>query len=82
MTHNFNPDQRHIAFDMKHDEGDMLVATIPSNETVAIPGCCLLFVVGPDGRPSRGRLIEICRASTRTAPWPWDDLWTWQPALR
>jgi hypothetical protein len=77
VTHNFNPDQRHITLDFEHDKGDVLVASIPSNAAVAIPGYYLLFILDAERRPSEGRFIHICRASIRTTRWPWDDFWRW-----
>jgi hypothetical protein len=77
VTHNFNPDQRHITLEFSHEKGDLLVATVPSNAAVAIPGYYLLFVLDAERRPSEGRFIQICKASIRTRPWPWEDFWKW-----
>jgi len=81
VTHNFNPDQRHITLEFAHEKGDVLVASIPGNAAVAIPGYYLLFILDASRRPSEGRFIQICRATTRTAPWPWDDFWEWLRGL-
>jgi hypothetical protein len=77
VTHNFNPDQRHITLEFRHEKGDVLLATVPGNAAVAIPGYYLLFVLDAGRRPSEGRFIQICSASTTRPPWPWEDFWKW-----
>ena len=77
VTHNFNPDQRHISLEFGHENRDILIATVPNNAAVAIVGYYLHFVIDGTGRPSLGKFIQICR-STKTG---WDiadeDFWRW-----
>ncbi|MBM3734254.1 MAG: DUF1929 domain-containing protein [Acidobacteria bacterium] len=65
VTHNFNSDQRHIELVFKHDGGEILMATVPSNPAVAIPGYYLVFVIDGTGRPSEGKFIQVRRARRR-----------------
>jgi hypothetical protein len=76
VTHNFNPDQRHITLEFKRDRGDTLVARVPAEPNVAIVGYYLLFVIASSGRPSVGRFIQICKGTGRR-PRPWRDAWWW-----
>ncbi|WP_043345533.1 DUF1326 domain-containing protein [Belnapia moabensis] len=78
VTHNFNPDQRHITLEFRRDKGDVIVARIPAELNVAIVGYYLLFVIDSTGRPSTGRFIQICPGSSRP-PRPWRDpaWWEW-----
>jgi hypothetical protein len=80
VTHNFNPDQRHISLEFRRDEGDILVARIPDDPAVAIIGYYLLFVIDSTGRPSTGHFIQIVpSAGTRTRPWGEHE---WRERLR
>jgi hypothetical protein len=76
VTHNFNPDQRHLTLEFRHEKGDILVATVPNNAAVAIVGYYLLFVIDGTGRPSIGKFIQICQGASN-----WnirdDDFWHW-----
>jgi hypothetical protein len=76
VTHNFNPDQRHVTLEFRHDKGDILVAQVPSDPAVAIVGYYLLFVIDGTGRPSTGRFIRICPAGRRRRGID-ADLWDW-----
>ena len=77
VTHNFNPDQRHITLDFKLDKGDVIAAQVPSEPNVVVVGWYLLFVIDGSGRPSTGRFIQICHGRRRPR-WPWwDEAW-WQ----
>jgi hypothetical protein len=77
VTHNFNPDQRHLTLQFRHDKGESLVATIPDNAAVAIAGYYLLFVIDGTGRPSVGKFIQVCRGAKRDwGIWD-DDFWHW-----
>lgn len=82
VTHNFNPDQRHVTLAFQRDAGDILVARVPDNPAVAIVGYYLLFVIDGSGRPSEGRFIQICPA-LRRPPRPWLDeaWWEWMRDL-
>jgi Domain of unknown function (DUF1929) len=73
VTHNFNPDQRHITLEFRHEKGNVLLATVPSNGGVAIAGYYLLFILDAQRRPSEGRFIQICNAPAPGRPWPWED---------
>jgi hypothetical protein len=75
VTHNFNPDQRHITLEHRPGKGDTVIAGIPSNRNVAIIGYYLLFVIDSTGRPSTGRFIQICTGRRRPSPWFDDDWW-------
>jgi Domain of unknown function (DUF1929) len=77
VTHNFNPDQRHITLEFRHEKGNVLLATVPSNGGVAIAGYYLLFILDAQRRPSEGRFIQICNAPAPGRPWPWEDFWKW-----
>lgn len=77
VTHNFNPDQRHITLEFKRDKGDTLVARVPAEPNVAIVGYYLLFVIASSGRPSVGRFIQICKGSGRSLR-PWRDAQWWE----
>ncbi|MPZ34713.1 MAG: DUF1326 domain-containing protein [Rhodospirillales bacterium] len=72
VTHNFNPDQRHVTLEFKPGKGDTILARIPAEPNVAIIGYYLLFVIDSTGRPSTGRFIQICKGSGRSL-WPWRD---------
>jgi hypothetical protein len=78
VTHNFNPDQRHITLEFKREPGDALLARVPNEPNVAIVGYYLLFVIDSTGRPSTGRFVQICPASgRRPRPWIDEEWWTW-----
>ncbi|MBA3249765.1 MAG: DUF1929 domain-containing protein [Geodermatophilaceae bacterium] len=77
VTHNFNPDQRHITLGFRRDKGNVLVARVPDNPAVAVVGYYLLFVIDSSGRPSTGRFIQICPGTGRHKPGG-DRDW-WQP---
>jgi hypothetical protein len=77
VTHNFNPDQRHLTLQFRHEKGESLVATIPDNAAVAIVGYYLLFVIDGTGRPSVGKFIQVCRGVKKDwGIWD-DDFWRW-----
>jgi hypothetical protein len=76
VTHNFNPDQRHITLDFKRDVGDVILARIPNLPNVAIVGYYLLFIIDSTGRPSTGRFLQVCAAGTRRLrPFVDEDWW-------
>lgn len=75
VTHNFNPDQRHITLAHRRGEGDTLVATIPQEPNVAVVGYYLLFVIDGAGRPSVGHFVQICAGRRSRRPWLDDDWW-------
>lgn len=78
VTHNFNPDQRHLTLSFRHDKGDILVARVPDNAAVAIVGYYLLSVIDSTGRPSESRFIQIRPSGTRgPRPWRDDEWWDW-----
>ena len=81
VTHNFNPDQRHITLDFSRAKGDVILARIPSDPNVAIVGYYLLFVIDSTGRPSTGRFIQICPGHRRHPPWLDDDWLDWLRGL-
>ncbi len=76
VTHNFNPDQRHITLTFTREKGDVLLATVPPEPTVAIVGYYLLFIIDSTGRPSTGRFVQICMGKRRP-PRPWLDPEWW-----
>lgn len=76
VTHNFNPDQRHITLEFEHEKGNVLLARIPAQPNVAIVGYYLLFVIDSTGRPSTGRFLQICPGTSRSAT---DEGW-WERA--
>ena len=67
VTHNFNPDQRHITLEFKSGKGDVILARMPTEPNVAIVGYYLLFVIDSTGRPSTGRFIQICQGQRAAA---------------
>lgn len=80
VTHNFNPDQRHVTLEFKKGAGDVILARIPDLPNVVIVGYYLLFVIDSTGRPSVGRFLQIqAGAGDDTHPPPWRDLdwWRW-----
>ena len=77
VTHNFNPDQRHITLEFRHDKGDLLVARVPNEPAVAIVGYYLLFIIDRStGRPSAAKFIQICRGRRRWTIFD-EDFWKW-----
>lgn len=52
-THGFNPDQRYIALDFEHVDGDTLRAFTYFDGNIAPPGYYLLWIVDDQGRPCR-----------------------------
>jgi hypothetical protein len=64
FTHAFNPDQRLVSvpFHQSTKTGNLLVATLPNNSAVLIPGYYLLFILRADHVPSEGRFVHICRS--------------------
>jgi hypothetical protein len=75
VTHNFNPDQRHITCDFRRDKGDVVLARVPAAAEVAIVGYYLLFVIDSTGRPSTGRFIQICHGTDRSSQLRSDEQW-------
>lgn len=75
VTHNFNPDQRHITCEFGRDKGDVILARVPAEPEVAIVGYYLLFVIDSTGRPSTGRFIQICPGDGRSARPRSDEQW-------
>ena len=82
VTHNFNPDQRHITLEFTREKGDVILAEVPSEPNVVIVGYYLLFVIDSTGRPSTGRFVQICKGKSRP-PRPWFDpeWWEWLRGL-
>ena len=77
VTHNFNPDQRHITLEFRRGTGDLLIAKVPYEPNVAIVGYYLLFVIDrATGRPSVAKFIQICPGKKRRRIWD-DDFWKW-----
>jgi Domain of unknown function (DUF1929) len=78
VTHNFNPDQRHITLEFTREKGDVILAQVPPEPNVVIVGYYLLFVIDSSGRPSTGRFVQICMGTSRR-PRPWFDpeWWEW-----
>ena len=77
VTHNFNPDQRHITLEFIREKGDVILAQVPPEPAVVIVGYYLLFVIDSTGRPSTGRFLQICMGPRRR-PRPWFDPEWWQ----
>lgn len=77
VTHNFNPDQRHITLEFRQGMGGLLLAKVPDNSAVAIVGYYLVFIIDGSGRPSIGKFIQICHA--RAISWTIRDeaFWRW-----
>lgn len=82
FTHAFNPDQRLVSvpFERSKKTGNLLIATLPNNSAVLIPGYYLLFILTKDHVPSEGRFVHICRSKGRTRP-PIDPDW-WRRIFR
>ena len=78
VTHNFNPDQRHVTLEFTREKGDVILAEVPPEPNVLIVGFYLLFVIDSTGRPSTGRFVQICKGRARP-PRPWIDpeWWEW-----
>ncbi|MEQ1636559.1 MAG: galactose oxidase-like domain-containing protein [Methylococcales bacterium] len=78
VTHNFNPDQRHITLEFTREKGDVVLAQVPPEPNVVIVGYYLLFVIDSTGRPSLGRFVQICKGrSRRPKPWFDPEWWEW-----
>jgi hypothetical protein len=77
VTHNFNPDQRHIELEFTREPGDVVLARVPNDPNVAIVGYYLLFVIDSTGRPSTGRFIQICPTGRRRPRWLDEDWLDW-----
>ena len=78
VTHNFNPDQRHITLEFTREKGDVILAQVPPEPNVVIVGYYLLFVIDSTGRPSTGRFVQICKGkSRRPRPWLDPEWWEW-----
>jgi hypothetical protein len=77
VTHNFNPDQRHITLEFTREKGDVILAGVPPEPHVVIVGYYLLFVIDSTGRPSMGRFVQICKGKSRR-PRPWFDPEWWE----
>ncbi len=77
VTHNFNPDQRHITLEFHREKGDVILARMPSEPNVVVVGYYLLFVIDSTGRPSTGRFVEVCKGRPRR-PRPWFDREWWE----
>ena len=77
FTHAFNPDQRLVSvpFERSKKTGNLLIATLPNNSAVLIPGYYLLFILTKDHVPSEGRFVHICRSKGRTRPAIDPDWW-------
>lgn len=79
VTHSWNFDQRHVTLPHDVTGAKELVASVPSNPAIAVPGYYLLFVLTADRVPSTGEFVQICTAPTMTTPdrsW-WIDLIDW-----
>jgi hypothetical protein len=68
FTHAFNPDQRLVSvpFEQSKKTGNLLIATLPNNSAVLIPGYYLLFILTNDHVPSEGRFVHVCRSKGRS----------------
>ncbi len=68
FTHAFNPDQRLVSvpFEQSKKSGNLLIAFLPNNSAVLIPGYYLLFILAKDHVPSEGRFVHICRSKGRS----------------
>jgi Domain of unknown function (DUF1929) len=68
FTHAFNPDQRLVSvpFERSKKTGSLLIAMLPNNSAVLIPGYYLLFILTQDHVPSEGRFVHICRSKGRS----------------
>jgi Domain of unknown function (DUF1929)/Kelch motif len=64
FTHAFNPDQRIVSvpFERSRGTGNLLIARLPNNSAVLIPGYYLLFILYANHVPSEGRFVQICRS--------------------
>jgi hypothetical protein len=82
FTHAFNPDQRLVSvpFERSKKTGNLLIAILPNNSAVLIPGYYLLFILTNEHVPSEGRFVHICRSRGRTIP-PIDPDW-WRRIFR
>jgi hypothetical protein len=69
FTHAFNPDQRVVSvpFHQSSKIGNLLIATLPNNSAVLIPGYYLAFILTADRVPSEGRFVHICRAKGKSS---------------
>lgn len=75
FTHAFNPDQRVVSVPFRRSKStaNLLIAQLPRNSAVLIPGYYLLFILTEEHVPSEGRFVHICRA--RRGEVPKGDLW-------
>ena len=75
VTHNFNPDQRHVTLEFRRGEADSIIATVPNDPNLAIVGYHLLFVIDGTGRPSTGRFLQITPRTGGWSPGLQDEWW-------
>jgi hypothetical protein len=64
-----------VPFHRSNKTGNLLIATLPNNSAVLIPGYYLLFILTADRVPSEGRFVHICRAKGRSSRDADRDLW-------
>lgn len=77
FTHAFNPDQRLVSLEFHRDQeqGDLLLAEVPTAPGIAVVGYYLCFVLDGGRVPSIGRFVQICPSSgSRPTPRPGFDL--------
>lgn len=89
FTHAFNPDQRVVSvpFERSRKTGNLLIATLPNNSAVLIPGYYLLFILTTaDHVPSEGRFVQVCRSKglsmRRIEPDQWQHMLAMLEQLR
>ncbi|MBD1847282.1 DUF1929 domain-containing protein [Cyanobacteria bacterium FACHB-63] len=87
FTHAFNPDQRLVSvpFERSKETGNLLIASLPNNSAVLIPGYYLLFILSQDV-PSEGKFVQVCRSRSRgemrIEPGPWNRMFDLFEKLR
>ena len=88
FTHAFNPDQRLVSvpFERSPKTGNLLIATLPNNSAVLVPGYYLLFILTVDHVPSEGRFVQVCRSKSlsmrRIEPDQWQHMQVMLEQLR
>jgi Domain of unknown function (DUF1929)/Kelch motif len=73
-THAFNPDQRYITLEFRHQGGDDLLVTAPPNGNIAPTGMYFLFTINDQGLPSAGTRIYHNGDPRTEAEQQWDGL--------
>jgi hypothetical protein len=73
-THAFNPDQRYLSLEFRHDVDDILLVTAPPDGNIAPTGMYFIYTINGQGLPSAGTTIYHNGDPRTEAEREWDDL--------